>query len=201
MALLSKDEEHSSKEHPRTWEFANVTGTRHTCNKKSKSNGYRKVKDRQEGMRLFEAVDDNQEPRYEKDHVLLHTSAATPDKSVPGIVVKAKKWDQVTANVPGFTPEMLTLADLLVSTHSRLVKQLNDHPTSYGAMNVTCVTDALYRLPYEPYDRALLTRQALEDVLGTAPTTFDQYHLCWEWKETRVSFAHPLLVLDDTQKQ
>ena len=133
-----------------------------------------------------------------KEHVVLHNTAAVPDADVPLLAASATDWQLITAEVPGFTPQMLNVADLLYKTDNELVKRLNDIMEPVGLTQVYHVADAINRASSKFL--CVAEKQALELALDTffAEIAVDalecrqQWPTCINWMRTRVAVAHPL---------
>ena len=137
-----------------------------------------------------------------KDHIVLFNSALVHDKEVLDLKWKVDMWDSIT-KVPGFTKEMLQVAELMYSTIPYVVKKLNTILAEYKLAQVDHVLHAIYRLgnKYRTKEEKEETKFALKkcimDVGGldecTADAIRDQWPKCWKWTKAWVTFAHPFL--------
>jgi hypothetical protein len=98
---------------------------------------------------------------------------------------------------------MLSTADLMYKTDHYLVKKLNVVLGDQGLQQVEHVLTAIYRLgtKFMSVLEKETTRTTLVNFFmcvaecdeDRAKAIMDQWPKCWEWQQSRLSFAHPLM--------
>ena len=135
----------------------------------------------------------------DKDHVVVYNTAGVSDADVPLLAASAFDWNYIAAESPGFTPQMLNVADLLYKTGFELVSRLNAIMEPAGLTQVSHVSEAISRA------NTIFISVAEKDALELALDTFfteiagdhalesrQQWHICINWMRTRLAVAHPL---------
>lgn len=135
------------------------------------------------------------------DHVFLTSSAPIPDADVPLLASAAKDWKYIVSHVPDFTPQMLSVADLLYVTNHSLAAHLNSIMKGLGLQKIKRVSDAIDRLDSKFI--SIAEREALELSLDqffteiahdSAQQCREQWSTCVDWMDTRASLALPLVL-------
>lgn len=135
----------------------------------------------------------------DKDHVVVYNTAGVSDADVPLLAASAFDWNYIAAESPGFTPQMLNVADLLYKTEFELVNRLNAIMEPAGLIKVRHVSDAINRADNK--FMSVAEKDALELALDTFFTEIagdhalecrQQWHICINWMRTRLAVAHPL---------
>ncbi|KAL3142211.1 hypothetical protein ABBQ38_002559 [Trebouxia sp. C0009 RCD-2024] len=107
----------------------------------------------------------------DKDHV-VHNIARGSEAEVPLLAASKFDWICIAAESPGFTPQMLNVADLLYKTEFELVNHMNAIMEPAGLTKVYHVSEAISRA-----DNKLMS-VAEKDALELALHMF-LYRDCW----------------------
>ena len=119
-----------------------------------------------------------------------------PAADVPLLASAARHWQYVASHIPGFTPQMLSVADLLYATDHSLASHLNSISKNLGLQKFKHVSDAMDQVSSRFISVA--EREALEltldqsfgDIAGdSAPQCREQWSNCVDWMDTRASVA------------
>ena len=132
--------------------------------------------------------------------MIYHGEKNIVDSNVPQLAKRASQWDSGTRLVPGFTEEMLLIADLMYKVEYFLTRRLNTILEAEGLGPVDHVMQALNRLKNEfiikKNNKAL--RGALQRFFKSIggniseDVVIAQWATCRDWQYRRVFFAHPL---------
>lgn len=81
----------------------------------------------------------------DKEYVVVYNTAGMSDPKVPLLAASASDWKCIAAELPGFTPQMLNVADLLYKTEYELVNRLNTILEPAGLTKVYHVSESISR--------------------------------------------------------
>ncbi len=128
-----------------------------------------------------------------------HARHAVSDADVPSLVSAASDWEKIASEVPGFTREMLNVADLLYKAEPALVDRFNAIAAGRGLEPVQHISQAIGRVT------CIFISVAERDALESAMDQFfgdlagdrgqlcrQQWTTCTMWMRKRLSVAHPL---------
>lgn len=185
-----------------TLHFSNVAGTRLACHESLENESWKRVKNPLPDYQIFEELTGSRSPTARKNHVVVNKKATIADADVPDLQLKAQNWDTMSQVVPNFTPAMLIVADIVMRSHSRLLAMVNAARQTNGLAMVSWVPDAIHpaRNRFISRSEKKRTKKALTQVFGRDPAIWDQYLLSWQWKQERLSFAYPLNVLPEENR-
>lgn len=133
------------------------------------------------------------------DYVVVYNTAGMSGPEVPLLAASASEWKYITAESPGFTPQMLNVADLLYKTEYELVNCLNAIMEPAGLTKVYHVSEAIsqannkFMSVAEKDALELALDQFFTEIAGDhAPKCRQQWHICLYWMRTRTAVVHPL---------
>ena len=120
---------------------------------------------------------------------------------MPQLVEKSARWDVLTKAVPGFTIEMLRVAELMYKTDWYFTNKLNAVLLEQGLDGVNHVWNAIWKAKskYTPEVEQIALSAALRqvfqpfvsDVLQTS-SAMAQWYTCVSWMNSRNTVGHPL---------
>ena len=128
-----------------------------------------------------------------EDHAVVHGTAAAPLLAASGL-----DWSHIAAELPGFTPQMLNVADLLFKTEHEVVNLLNSIMKLSGLAGVHHVSVSINQV-HNKYMR-VAERESLEAALDAffigiagdhAQACRQQWPTCVKWMRMRAAIAHP----------
>lgn len=162
------------------------------------SPAWQEIRNPADGMRVFEALADGQQPDINRDHVVMNSAAGVNDQEVPSISAKADMWDQLASEIPGMSPNQVFMADLLGKSDAYLARKLNSKLNARGVQSYRHLSEAFSRMASQFIsvgERAAMAAAVEELFLEyqMAPTVaMQQWDKLMEWWEQRIAFAHPL---------
>ena len=179
------------------WQYRHTKGD---YIKGTKNSIQKKLLTLEDGKTIYEEVK-GEDVKTDRDHVLVyHGQNTVADSDVPGLVNKAVRWDSITRSVPGFSEEMLIIADLMYNADYTLTRKLNRYLVEEGVGRVDHVSQAINRSENQFIRKK--EKQALLKALQRFFSSFgvnvpmntlvNQWSTCRDWQRRRVSFAHPL---------
>lgn len=180
----------------RSYEFEHTFGEPYACTPDTEA--WKRVSQSHSQRQTYEQIEPNA-ASIDKDHVVVYNTAGVWDADVPFLAASASDWKYIAAESPGFTPQMLNVADLLYKTEFELVSRLNAIMEPAGLTKVHYVSDAINRADNK--FMSIAEKDALELALDTffaeiagdnALACRQQWHICINWMRTRLAVAHPL---------
>lgn len=187
------------------WEFRHTEGEHCVVPRGKSINASRqKLRNPEPSKRVYEevALEDVLEDR---DHIVVynHGMNKISDSDVPELAKKASQWDSVTQFVPGFTAEMLVVADMMYRVEYFLTKRLNTYLEAEGLAAVDHAMQAVNRSKMKDKFLHKNEKKALKVALKNFFTAIGGNNISWEvlmsqwaacrdWQCRRVTVAHPL---------
>ena len=134
----------------------------------------------------------------QEGHSILTPSAPGSVSDVLAVALAASDLQHIAAKVPGFTREMMNVADLLYTAEYAMVQQLNNIVSNLGLAPSSHISDAIGRA--NSIFIAVAERDALQSALDQFFVVFagdkaqqcrSQWSTCVSWTRQRLSVAHP----------